>query len=176
MPDLYGRHCLSLVLSGALLLAGAADAEDTPAEMDEIDTNEAEREVAEEAAGGAAADDVLTELIFGEPVDCINAQRIRNTKVLNDREIVFYMSGSDIYLNRLPHRCSGLRMADAFSYEVRTSQLCHIDLIRVVDNFGGSMRTGIACGLGRFLPITEEQLDILRERGPVEDRPADDSD
>ncbi len=152
----------------ALLLCGNAGAEDPPTEIEEIDTNEAEEEAAAEAAEGSAAES-MADLVFGEPKDCINTQRIRRTEVLNDREVLFFMHGSEIYLNRLPHRCSGLRMADAFSYEVRTAQLCHVDVIRVVQTFGGDLRPGIACGLGRFLPVTQEQLPIVRGKGPVEE-------
>lgn len=157
---------LSVLLIG-LLLGGNVGAEDPPTGIEEIDTNEAEQEAAAEAAEGSA-DEAMADLVFGEPRDCISTQRIRRTEVLNDREVLFYMSGAEIYLNRLAHRCSGLRMADAFSYEVRTTQLCHVDVIRVVQNFGGDIRPGIACGLGRFLPVMEEQLPILREKGPVE--------
>lgn len=170
MPKPIRANALALALSWMAACA-AVQAADAPAGMEELDTNEAEREAAEEAAAEKRqTGEAETEVVFGDPVDCINVSRIRNTDVLNDREIVFYMHGSEIYVNQLPHRCSGLRMADAFSYKVRTSQLCHVDVIRVLDNFGGSVRQGVACGLGKFLPITEEQLVILRERGPVEDK------
>ena len=75
------------------------------------------------------------------------------------------MYGSEIFLNRLPHRCNGLRRSDAFSYELRTPQLCDIDTIRAVDYFGGTVRPGMVCPLGKFQLITDEQLDILRNGG-----------
>jgi hypothetical protein len=170
----------------ALLLAGSLAAAAEPEGIGELDANEAEREsttqprddasevieldanqAEEEAAAESdenATEDVLAEVAFGDPVDCVNTQRIRRTDVLSDREILFYTSGSGVYLNKLPHRCSGLRWADAFSYEVRGSQLCHIDLIRVVDTMGAGIRPGVACGLGKFLPVDPEQVPIVREQ------------
>ena len=146
----------------------AAEASDAGIDMIELDANQAEDE--SEADGDEnAAEDLLAEVAFGEPRDCINTQRIRSTEVLSDREILFRISGTEFYLNKLPHRCSGLRMADAFSYEVRGSQLCAIDLIRVVNTFGGGIRPGIACGLGKFLPVSEEQIPLVRERAKVKD-------
>ena len=178
----------------ALLLAGSLAAAAEPAGMGELDASEVEREStqprdeesevieldANEAEAKAAAEsdenateDVLAEVAFGDPVDCVNTQRIRRTDVLSDREILFYTSGSGVYLNKLPHRCSGLRWADAFSYEVRGSQLCHIDLIRVVDTMGPGIRPGIACGLGKFLPVDEDQVPLIREQAKARAKAGD---
>ena len=164
------RACAGSILAILLLPCGATGAEETdvaeaPTEIEEIDANEAE---AEAAASDDADESIADEMIF-ESQDCISASRISRTDVLDDRTIVFFMHGSDIYLNQLRHRCNGLRRADAFSYDVRTSQLCNVDTIRLIDTFGGEIRQGIGCGLGKFRPITEEQLMALRERGPVED-------
>lgn len=141
----------------------SAQASDEESGIIELDANEAE-DGAESADAENAKEELMAEITFGEPRDCVNTQRIRSSDVLSDREILFFMNGSDVYLNKLPHRCSGLRRADTFSYEVRGSQLCHIDLIRVVDYFGGSIRPGVACGLGKFLPVDKEQVPLLREQ------------
>jgi len=162
------RACAYSIVALLVLPCGATGAQEngageTPTEITEIDANEAE------AAGSDEAEDAIADELVVETRDCISSARIRRTDILDDRTIVFFMQGSDIYLNQLPHRCNGLRRSDAFSYDVRTSQLCHVDTIRLIDSFGGEMRPGIACGLGKFRPITEEQLMVLREKGPVED-------
>jgi len=166
------RNCHShshLAVLGWLLLCSIAYADDDGTGIAEIDTNAAEEAAAAEAGEGDAAEDELAEIVFGEPQACILAQRIRRTEILSDYAVLFHMSGNQIYLNRLARRCSGLRIAGAFGYEVRTSQLCNVDVIRVVDSFGGGLRSGITCGLGPFLPVTEEQVPLLREMGPRED-------
>lgn len=141
----------------------ASDASDSENGMIELDANQAEEE-AEPGDDETAAEDLLAEITFGEPVDCINTQRIRSTEILSDREILFRMSATEFYLNRLPIRCPRLRMSDTFSYEVRGSQLCHVDIIRVVDTFGGGISRGPACGLGKFLPVDQEQVPLVREQ------------
>lgn len=93
---------------------------------------------------------------------CVSIRRIDRTEIIDDRRIVFHMLGDKIYLNKLPRRCAGLRSSDAFSYRNQTGQLCNIDIINVLDNFGGSFRRGVSCGLGDFFPITEDELVVLK--------------
>lgn len=159
---------IALILSWVAAVAdqqAAETAESEPTEITEIDANEAEQARSdEEDEEETIADDIVL-----ETQNCISSSRIRRTDILDDHTIVFYMYGSDIFLNKLPHRCSGLRMADAFGYDVRTSQLCNVDTIRVLDNFGGGIRPGIACGLGKFGLITEEQLTAIRDKESAEE-------
>jgi hypothetical protein len=63
------------------------------------------------------------------------------------------MAGGKTYRNSLPNGCPGLRRDDAFSYRTSTSQLCSVDIIRVVENYGGRLQQGAGCGLGKFQPI-----------------------
>lgn len=111
-----------------------------------------------EPDSGPSAIDIL----LGETERCVNMNRIDRTEVINDRTIVFYMSGGDIYVNRLPHRCPGLRSRQAFMYKNTTNTLCNVDTIRVLDNFGGSLRPGVACGLGEFHPVSTGTVDQLK--------------
>ncbi|MFW2404409.1 MAG: hypothetical protein ACN4GT_06550 [Gammaproteobacteria bacterium] len=152
--------------------SASTQSRDEAVEVIELDANQAEEEAKTESAENAA-EDVLAEVAFGDPVDCVSTQRIRRTDVLSDREILFYTSGSGVYLNKLPHRCSGLRWADSFSYQVRGSQLCDIDLIRVVDTMGRGIRPGIACGLGKFLPVDEDQVPLIREQAKARAKAGD---
>jgi hypothetical protein len=84
-------------------------------------------EEAEPDSGPSAID-----ILLGETERCVNMNRIDRTEVINDRTIVFYMSGGDIYVNRLPHRCPGLRSRQAFMYKNTTNTLCNVDTIRVL--------------------------------------------
>ena len=93
---------------------------------------------------------------------CISIARIDRTEGLDDQQILFYMRGKDIYLNQLPRRCFGLGSQRRFSYETSLSQLCNLDTITVLNNIGGGLMRGATCGLGLFLPISEEDADVLR--------------
>jgi len=103
---------------------------------------------------------------YGEPQQCISLTHLDRTDIVDDRNILFYMRGKDIYLNQLPNRCSGLRMADGFSYRRTVNQLCNIDLIRPFRSW--DMRGGISCGLGTFKLITEDQVLAMKEEKPPE--------
>ena len=117
----------------------------------------------EEEAGPSAIDALL-----GDSKRCINLNRIDRTEIVNDRTIVFYLRGGEIYVNRLPHRCPGLRSRDTFMYKNTTNSLCSVDTIRVMDSIGGTLRPGVGCGLGEFHPVSEitvEQLKAIDDKG-----------
>ena len=88
----------------------------------------------------------------GEPVRCIQTNRIRSTQIIDDQTIDFRMSNGTVFRNTLPSRCPGLRAGDAFSYRTSQAQLCNVDIIRVL-NTGGGPRFGASCGLGMFVPV-----------------------
>ncbi len=94
---------------------------------------------------------------------CVSLSRIQSTDVLDDRNIIFYMRGGDIYRNVLPHRCSGLRRRDAFMYRTSMSQLCNVDIITVLESVVVGFTPGASCGLGMFYPVTEAQVKGLKE-------------
>lgn len=98
--------------------------------------------------------------------NCINASRIRSTKVIDDRNILFYMRGKTIYHNVLPRRCPGLRREGRFSYRITTGNLCHRDLIRVLYSSGMGLDEGVGCGLGYFREVTEEDAEGIIEGLP----------
>ena len=103
------------------------------------------RHSGERAAAIAAAQPV------GDPVSCVSTPAIAATRVLDDQTIEFRMRNGDVYLNRLPSRCSGLGFNEGFSYRSSVSRLCSVDLINVLDR--GSGMAGPTCGLGQFQRI-----------------------
>jgi Family of unknown function (DUF6491) len=89
----------------------------------------------------------------GEPVSCITSSQIRSTNVIDDRTIDFKMAGGKVYRNTLTHSCPSLGFEERFSYRTSTNQLCSVDIIRVLQNYGGGLQEGAGCGLGKFQPI-----------------------
>ncbi len=92
---------------------------------------------------------------------CINARHIRATDILNERTVLFELRGGNYFLNYLDNRCRGLVREKRFAYRTHTGRLCQVDTIRVLYQFGGSLEEGMACGLGMFYPITEEEAEFL---------------
>lgn len=91
--------------------------------------------------------------VTGDPVSCINLSQIRSSTVRDDRTIDFMMNGGTVYRNELPGRCGNLGFEQAFTYSTSLTQLCHVDIITVLQNVGGGFNRGASCGLGKFVPV-----------------------
>jgi hypothetical protein len=105
------------------------------------------------------ADDVAPE----DMVNCVSLSRVDDTRIVDDQTILFYMTDSEIYRNVLPHRCPGLDRNSTFMYRVTTTQLCSVDVITLLDDFGSRFMPAASCGLGKFQPISEaEAEEIIR--------------
>lgn len=96
------------------------------------------------------------------PQRCVNTMLIRNTYIVDDQNMLFYMRDGKIYHNRLTHACPGLRDDKAFMYSIPMHQLCNVDLITVLENQGFGFERGASCGLGDFTPITKEAADQMK--------------
>ena len=86
----------------------------------------------------------------GEPKNCVSIPQIRSTKVIDNSTIDFRMAGGKTYRNSLPQSCPGLKFEDRFSYRTSLSQLCNVDIVRVLHDTGGQLTEGAGCGLGKF--------------------------
>lgn len=102
---------------------------------------------------------------------CINTRRIRQTVIVDDRNILFYMMGGKVYHNILRHTCNGLEREGRFSYHLTGSQLCRLDAINVLYNDARGLREGIACSLGDFFEIDKETADAMREAPEEQQEP-----
>ncbi len=89
----------------------------------------------------------------GQAVDCIPIRSIRNSNVRDDRTIDFQVSNRKIYRNTLPQSCPSLGFEKRFSYRTSLSQLCSVDIITVLTNYGPGLQPGASCGLGQFQPM-----------------------
>lgn len=92
----------------------------------------------------------------GEPKSCVNIAQIRSTKVVDNDTIDFRMAGGKTYRNALPQSCPSLKFEDRFSYRTSISQLCSVDIIRVLHDEGGRLYEGAGCGLGKFQQIERD--------------------
>jgi hypothetical protein len=107
-----------------------------------------------------------------ERLRCVSVASIDRTEVIDDRTIAFFLSGGRIYVNRLDRACPNLNRGRPFSYRTSTGQLCSVDVITVVEDFGQGLDRGASCGLGEFVPTDKETLEMLKgEREPVEVTP-----
>ncbi|KPF67841.1 hypothetical protein IP88_12130 [alpha proteobacterium AAP81b] len=93
-----------------------------------------------------------TPIAGAEPVKCVQLQNIRESRVIDDSTIDFYLRDGRVLRNNLPGRCPQLGFERAFTYQTSITQLCNVDIITVLYQ-GGGIRQGASCGLGSFTPI-----------------------
>ena len=95
---------------------------------------------------------------------CVDLNSVDHTDIIDNGFILFYMRNKKIYLNALPQSCPGLKSADSFMYRVPVMRLCNVDLITVLEHFGGEFYPGPTCGLGLFYPIDRDTAQQLTKR------------
>jgi hypothetical protein len=164
---------------GAALLAGAPSA---PAQDDAQNGAPVERPqgspvneagAAESAAANTAAAAARADDLDRSPHDCLILSDIRQTVVIDDRTILFYMRGGkkNVYRNYLPHECPNLAREGRFGYQTPINRLCNVDLITVLEQFGPRLGPGFTCRLGDFYPITYDEAEIIRKEKDNPDGP-----
>ena len=120
---------LITLLAGTLMLGGVAQAK----------PQDHEAELARAIQGRVA----------GEPVQCIDLHRIRNSRIITDTAII-YDAGSVIYVNRPANGADQLNQWDTMVTRTSTTQLCNVDTITMIDRASHSF-TGVVF-LGDFVP------------------------
>ena len=90
--------------------------------------------------------------------------KIDRTEPLNDRYIVFHLSGNQLWLAQLKMKCPGMTALSQLSFEKDENRLCEWDSVRTVNEDGiGGLRLGPKCNLPKFEPVSPEQVDMLKQ-------------
>jgi len=79
---------------------------------------------------------------------CLPISHIDRIEIIDDETLRFHMRGGQDYINRLPHRCAGLKSRGTFMHATSTQNYCDLDTITQLDTTIG-MRLG-SCPLGKF--------------------------
>jgi hypothetical protein len=123
------------LIAGSLVLGAAAATAATPVDR--------EAELARALEGRVA----------GDPVDCIDLNRVRSTRVINDTAIL-YDAGRTIYVNRPRGGADTLDRWDTLVTRLHSQRLCSIDTVQMIDP-NSRMLSGIVF-LGEFVPYRRE--------------------
>src|SRR5262249_12096026 len=103
---------------------------------------------------------------------CIYVDRLDQTRVVDERSILFFMRDHSVLQNVLPKACVGLRKSDPLAYDVVNNKLCANDLVRQVVSAGVYSR-GAVCPLGMFVPIGQDEVErLLPTRKKKRDQPS----
>ena len=128
------RHILIALAGAATLLSGSA-----------IAGQRADRSEKAEAKLAKA----LEGRVAGQPVNCINLRSVQSSQIF-DRTAILYKVGSTYYVNRPTNGASSLDDDDILLTKTFSSELCSIDIVRLVDR-SSRFETGFV-GLGKFVP------------------------
>lgn len=92
---------------------------------------------------------------------CVRISSVEEIEIVDAQTLIFHMRGDEVYRNDLPHKCPGLKYDDTLMYRSSVGQLCNVDIITVLDDWGFGFSPGVSCGLGMFHPITEQIAEEL---------------
>jgi len=106
------------------------------------------------AAAEAKLAKALEGRVAGEPVRCISQRNIRSTRII-DRTAILYEVGGKLYLNRPDAGASTLDDDDILVTKTNGTQLCDMDIVRLVDRSGHFPRGFV--NLGQFVPYAKAQ-------------------
>jgi hypothetical protein len=96
---------------------------------------------------------------------CVRINDIEKIDIIDADTLVFRVRRGKVYRNELPHRCPGLRPNDTLMYRSSVGQLCSVDVVTVLENWGFGFAPGASCGLGMFEPITAQIADEMLRAG-----------
>ena len=102
---------------------------------------------------------------------CIRLNKIRSTEVIDRKHILFRLRGGDMYVNKLPNACPGLRIRGSFITQSKGSpEVCDLGLItplvKIGPGTGGNSIAGLMpfgnCALGKFEWVAKPDVEMLR--------------
>lgn len=105
----------------------------------------------------------------GDTRTCLNINRIRQIRALDDRHFLVRANTSKYYLNITSNTCHGAsRATNRLQYTTSIAQLCRNQIVRVIDNTTGIFSG--SCGLGSFELLekkveTDEDDDTQTDEG-----------
>lgn len=133
-----------------------------------------EQQAEQQAAREETLEQILSQPLdaeeYGTPRRCVSSFVSRDFQPLGEQHLLFEGRGDQLWLNELRGRCPGLRHAQALAFDSRGSQICELDRFKVADVFQWSRfqrwpwdwMDGIPCTLGKFQPVSPEQVEALR--------------
>ncbi|BDU21699.1 hypothetical protein [Dyella sp. GSA-30] len=108
------------------------------------------------SALAAGKDDPAAELakllegrVAGPPVNCISLSQAQGTRVI-DRTAIVYDFGTTIYVNYPRGSADALSSDDILLTKTFSTQLCKMDIVRMVDRTGHFPKSFVS--LGQFIP------------------------
>jgi hypothetical protein len=100
-------------------------------------------------------DKLLAGRVAGKPVNCISLRDIRSSEIIDGTAIVYRTGANRLYVNRPRGGEQQLDDDDILVTNTYTSQLCSIDIVRLLDRTS-RFETGFV-SLGEFVPYVRAE-------------------
>ena len=108
----------------------------------------------------------------GATRNCIGTRRIRRTRIVDDGNVLFYLSGKTILHNELRQVCPGLVQAGTFSFTSTDGAICKGDgLSPMRGNVWGPIRPIPTCWLGVHREIDRAEADAMMAANDLKPNP-----
>ena len=98
-----------------------------------------------------------------ETRNCLQTKKIRRIRIVDDRNVLIYLSARRIYHNVLKYNCTGLKRVGTFSYNSNDGQMCEGDGIAAISGAWADIRPVPTCWLGTHERVSKEQADAIRK-------------
>jgi hypothetical protein len=122
-----------------------------------------------------SAEDILNgtapPIDYSQAVKCLRSELIERTEPLGDRYIVFHLRGNQMWIAQMRKRCPQMGYDSKLMFVKNNPRICEWDTVRVVLDSGvigtideiGEYRLGPPCNLPKFEPITQDQVNLLKQ-------------
>ncbi len=94
--------------------------------------------------------------VAGKPVNCISLSSTNSSRIIDGKAII-YRVGGRLYVNEPRSGAASLRDDDILVTRTFSSQLCSVDMVRLIDR-GSRFPRGFV-SLGQFVPYTKVKVD-----------------
>nr|WP_244646486.1 hypothetical protein [Sphingomonas sp. CFBP 8760] len=93
--------------------------------------------------------------VAGKPVNCISLSSTNSSRIIDGKAII-YRVGGRLYVNEPRSGAASLRDDDILVTRTFSSQLCSVDMVRLIDR-GSRFPRGFV-SLGQFVPYTKVKV------------------
>ncbi len=94
--------------------------------------------------------------VAGKPVNCISLSSTNSSRIIDGKAII-YRVGGRLYVNEPRSGAASLRDDDILVTRTFSSQLCSVDMVRLIDRGSRFFRGFVS--LGQFVPYTKVKVD-----------------